>query len=86
MIVGSGKFRYRVNADWAKLPEGSSFKEVGGGGVDSNPSPDPNSLLAAEITGIFGPPCTLLAFVDDATSRFQVGLRDRRVGDLVYGT
>ena len=36
MIVGSGKFRYRVNADWAKLPEGWSFKEVGGGGVDSN--------------------------------------------------
>jgi len=26
MIVGSGKFRYRVNADWAKLPEGWSFK------------------------------------------------------------
>jgi len=36
MIVGSGKFRYRVNADWAKLPDGWSFKEVGGGGVDSN--------------------------------------------------
>jgi hypothetical protein len=30
MIVGSGKFRYRVNADWAKLPAGWSFKEVGG--------------------------------------------------------
>src|ERR1700732_1926368 len=29
MIVGSGRFRYRVNADWAKLPEGWSFKEVG---------------------------------------------------------
>jgi hypothetical protein len=28
MIVGSGKFRYRVNADWAKLPAGWSFKEV----------------------------------------------------------
>ena len=26
MIVGSGKFRYRVNADWAKLPAGWSFK------------------------------------------------------------
>ena len=36
MIVRSGKFRYRVNADWAKLPDGWSFKEVGGGGVDSN--------------------------------------------------
>ena len=36
MIVGSGRFRYRVNADWAKLPEGWSFKEVGGVGVDSN--------------------------------------------------
>ena len=36
MIVGSGKFRYRVNADWAKLPVGWSFKEVGGVGVDSS--------------------------------------------------
>jgi hypothetical protein len=35
MIVGSGKFTYRVNADWAKLPEGWSFKEAGGVGVDS---------------------------------------------------
>ena len=35
MIVGSGDYRYRVNADWAKLPEGWSFKEVGGVGVDS---------------------------------------------------
>jgi DNA-binding beta-propeller fold protein YncE len=35
MIVGSGRFRYRVNADWAKLPAGWSFKEVGGVGVDS---------------------------------------------------
>ncbi len=36
MIVGSGKFRYRVNADWAKLPADWSFKEVGGVGVDTN--------------------------------------------------
>ena len=35
MIVGDGDYRYRVNADWAKLPEGWSFKEVGGVGVDS---------------------------------------------------
>jgi DNA-binding beta-propeller fold protein YncE len=35
MIVGSGDYRYRVNANWAKLPEGWSFKEVGGVGVDS---------------------------------------------------
>src|SRR5712672_2730515 len=34
MIVGSGNFKYRVNADWAKLPDGCSFKEVGGVGVD----------------------------------------------------
>ena len=34
MIVGSGNFKYRVNADWAKLPNGWSFKEVGGVGVD----------------------------------------------------
>ena len=36
MIVGSGDYRYEVNADWAKLPDGWSFKEVGGVGVDSN--------------------------------------------------
>src|SRR6516165_9417497 len=36
MIVGSGRFKYRVNADWAKLPDGWSFKEVGGVGVDGN--------------------------------------------------
>jgi DNA-binding beta-propeller fold protein YncE len=36
MIVGTGQFKYRVNADWAKLPEGWSFKEVGGVGVDGN--------------------------------------------------
>ena len=35
MIVGSGRFKYRVNAEWAKLPDGWSFKEVGGVGVDS---------------------------------------------------
>ena len=36
MIVGSGQFKYRVKADWAKLPDGWSFKEVGGVGVDGN--------------------------------------------------
>ena len=35
MIVGSGQFKYRVDAEWAKLPDGWSFKEVGGVGVDS---------------------------------------------------
>jgi hypothetical protein len=35
MIVGSGDYRYRVIADWAKLPEGWSFKEDGGVGGDS---------------------------------------------------
>jgi hypothetical protein len=35
MIVGDGDYRYRVNADWAKLPDGWSFKEVGGVGVDT---------------------------------------------------
>jgi hypothetical protein len=30
MIVGSGQFKYRVIAEWAKLPDGWSFKEVGG--------------------------------------------------------
>jgi hypothetical protein len=34
MIVGGGDYRYRVNENWAKLPDGCSFKEVGGVGVD----------------------------------------------------
>jgi hypothetical protein len=36
MIVGKDQFKYRVNADWAKLPAGWSFKEVGGVGLDGN--------------------------------------------------
>ena len=36
MIVGAGQYKYRVNGDWAKLPDGWSFKEAGGVGVDSN--------------------------------------------------
>ena len=34
MIVGKDQFKYRVNADWAKLPAGWSFKEVAAVGVD----------------------------------------------------
>ena len=36
IIVGSGEYRYRIVEDWARLPEGWSFKEVGAVGVDSN--------------------------------------------------
>src|SRR6266550_3532353 len=35
-IVGTGDFKYRIVEDWAKLPDGWSFKEVGAVGVDSN--------------------------------------------------
>jgi hypothetical protein len=35
MILGTGQFKYRVNAEWAKLPNGWSFKEVAAVGVDS---------------------------------------------------
>ena len=34
--VGTGDFRYRVVEDWAKLPDGWSFKEVAAVGVDRN--------------------------------------------------
>ena len=34
-IVGSGDFRYRIVENWAKLPDGWSFKEVAAVGVDS---------------------------------------------------
>src|SRR6516225_3486602 len=35
IIVGSGDFKYRIIEDWAKLPDGWSFKEVGAVGVDT---------------------------------------------------
>ena len=35
-IVGTGDFKYRIVGDWAKLPDGWSFKEVGAVGVDAN--------------------------------------------------
>ena len=35
IIVGTGDFKYRIAEDWAKLPEGWSFKEVGAVGVDA---------------------------------------------------
>ena len=35
IIVGSGDFKYRIVEDWAKLPDGWSFKEVGAVGVDA---------------------------------------------------
>src|SRR5215472_11022726 len=33
IIVGTGDFKYRIVEDWAKLPDGWSFKEVGAVGV-----------------------------------------------------
>ena len=36
IIVGSGDYRYRIIEDWAKLPSGWSFKEVGAVGCDKN--------------------------------------------------
>jgi DNA-binding beta-propeller fold protein YncE len=35
-IVGTGDYKYRIVEDWAKLPDGWSFKEVGAVGVDGN--------------------------------------------------
>ena len=35
-IVGNGEYRYRIVEDWAKLPDGWSFKEVAAVGVDRN--------------------------------------------------
>ena len=36
IIVGQGDYRYRIVEDWAKLPDGWSFKEVAAVGVDKN--------------------------------------------------
>ena len=36
IIVGSGEYRYRIVEDWAKLPDGWSFKEVAAVGVDKD--------------------------------------------------
>ena len=35
-IVGSGDYRYRIVENWAKLPDGWSFKEVAAVGCDRN--------------------------------------------------
>src|SRR6266566_4239433 len=35
IIVGTGDYRYRIVEDWARLPDGWSFKEVGAVGVDA---------------------------------------------------
>src|ERR1700736_6169595 len=35
-IVETGDYKYRIVEDWAKLPDGWSFKEVGAVGVDGN--------------------------------------------------
>ena len=34
IIVGTGDYKYRIVENWAKLPDGWSFKEVGAVGVD----------------------------------------------------
>lgn len=36
VILGEGAFRYRVNRDWAKLPDGWTFHEVAAVGVDQH--------------------------------------------------
>src|SRR5438105_1863284 len=36
ITVGSGEYRYRIIEDWAKLPDGWSFKEVAAVGVDKD--------------------------------------------------
>ena len=35
VMMGSGEHRYRVVEDWAKLPDGWAFKDVGAVAVDS---------------------------------------------------
>ncbi len=36
LTVGSGEYRYELVEDWAKLPPGWSFREVGAVGTDAN--------------------------------------------------
>src|SRR5471032_1682134 len=38
VTLGSGDYTYEPVPDWAKLPSGWSFKEIGGVGVDSKDS------------------------------------------------
>ena len=35
VALGTGSFTYQVVENWAKVPDGWSFKEVGGVGVDA---------------------------------------------------
>jgi hypothetical protein len=46
-IVGSGDYKYRIIENWAKLPDGWSFKEVAAVGVDKTTTSMP---LAAAST------------------------------------
>ena len=34
-IVGTGDYKYRIIENWAKLPEGWSFKEVAAVAIDA---------------------------------------------------
>ena len=36
IIVGQGDYKYAIKENWAKLPDGWSFKEVAAVGVDKN--------------------------------------------------
>ena len=36
IVVGQGDYKYEIVEDWAKLPDGWSFKEVAAVGVDKN--------------------------------------------------
>jgi outer membrane protein assembly factor BamB len=36
IIVGQGEYKYEIKENWAKLPDGWSFKEVAAVGVDKN--------------------------------------------------
>ena len=36
IIVGQGDYKYRIIENWAKLPDGWSFKEVGAVGCDKH--------------------------------------------------
>src|ERR1700722_14450728 len=40
VTLGSGDYTYEPVPDWAKLPSGWSFKEIGGVGVDSKDNGD----------------------------------------------
>src|SRR6266404_2986605 len=55
-IVGQGDYKYEIKENWAKLPDGWSFKEVAAHGVHMGPD---DSIYLTDDGGHFVRKCSL---------------------------